>query len=348
MRVLVTGHLGYIGPHVVETLREQGCRVTGVDLNLYSESEIFPTALPHESIERDILDLAPRDLLGFDAVIHLAAISNDAMGLLDPALTWKVNHEGTLHVAECAKRAGVHRFLFSSSCSVYGASGDAPVDETAPTGPLSVYARTKLRAEEGLSALADGTFSPTSLRNATAYGLSPRFRSDLVLNNLMASALVDGEIRLLSDGSSWRPLVHCRDIARTFGRLLQAPLAQVHDQAFNVGSDAETYNVRQVAETVQEVMPHCSITYAEDAAGDPRNYRVDFAKLRQVLPDFRMSSTLRRGAGEIGRHFATNHLARRTLKDDRFVRLKVLQKRMARREVPAYFAAPSSELQLAG
>jgi nucleoside-diphosphate-sugar epimerase len=348
MRILVTGHLGYIGPHVVEILSEQGCHVTGVDLNLYAESEIYPTALPRESWQADTFDLTPADLEGFDAVVHLAAISNDAMGVLDPALTWRVNYEGTLHVARCAKQAGVARFLFSSSCSVYGHSGDTPVDETTPTGPLSVYARTKVRAEESLSALADASFSPTFLRNATAYGISPRFRSDLVLNNLVASAVAGGDIRLLSDGTSWRPLVHCRDIARTFARLLEAPTHQVHDQAFNVGANPETYTVRQVAEIVQDLMPQCGISHADGASGDPRNYRVDFGKLKRTFPDFRMSSTLRTGAHELTRHLETDHLARATLTDDRFVRLKVLQKKMERGEVPAYFATRDSALQLAG
>ena len=348
MRVLVTGHLGYIGPHVVEILAAGGCQVTGVDLDLYAESEIYPTALPHESWRADTFDLSPRDLEGFDAVVHLAAISNDAMGVLDPALTWKVNYEGTLHLARCSKQAGVARFLFSSSCSVYGHAGDMPADETAPTGPLSVYARTKVRAEESLSKLAGASFSPTYLRNATAYGISPRFRSDLVLNNLVASAMGDGEIRLLSDGSSWRPLVHCRDIARTFARLLGAPIPQVHDQAFNVGANQETFTVRQVAAIVQDLMPQCSISYADGAASDPRNYRVDFGKLNRTFPDFRMSSTLRAGARELTRHLETNHLARATLTDDRFVRLKVLQNKMKRGEVPAYFVTPDTAPQLAG
>jgi nucleoside-diphosphate-sugar epimerase len=269
--------------------------------------------------------------------MHLAAISNDAMGILNPALTWKVNYEGTLHVAECAKRAGVPRFFFSSSCSIYGKSGDKPLDETAPSAPISVYAETKIRSEESLREMADKRFSPVYLRNATAYGTSPRLRIDLVLNNLLASAYTDGTIRMLSDGTPWRPLIHCRDIARAFVFFLGAPRDLVHNQAFNVGADEETYQVRDVAQVVKEILPECELSFGEGATPDPRDYKVDFSKLNRAFPEFKLHYNLRQGARELYSHYLRCEMPSDILTNDRFIRLKTLKRKITGREVPAYF-----------
>ncbi len=337
MRVLVTGHLGYIGPHLVELLQKDGHFVTGVDLNLFEDSVIYPHALPNENRIMDQLDLRPDDLRGYDAVMHLAAISNDAMGILNPKLTWKVNYEGTIHVAECAKRAGVPRFLLSSSCSVYGKSDDKPITETGQLAPLSAYAETKVKSEETLSQMADDKFSPVFLRNATAYGASPRLRLDLVLNNLIGSAYSTGVIKIMTDGTPWRPLIHCRDIARAFVHFLTAPRDVMHNQAFNVGSVSETYQVRQVAETVKRVMPQCSLSFADGATSDPRDYKVDFGKLNKAFPAFKLSYDLDAGAKELHEQFYRYKMPMDCLTGDRFIRLKTLKRKIDQNQVPGYF-----------
>jgi len=337
MRVLVTGHLGYIGPHLVDLLLADGHHVTGVDLDLFGDSTIHPFPLPQENRVMDIFDLTADDLRGHDAVIHLAAISNDAMGILNSELTWKVNYEGTLHVAECAKRAGVPRFLQSSSCSVYGKTNDKPVDENGEAAPVSTYAETKVRVEQALSRLADSTFSPVYLRNATAYGSSPRLRLDLVLNNLLASAYTTGVIKVLTDGTPWRPLIHCRDIGRAFVHFLKAPRDLIHDQPFNVGFHPETYQVRDVANLVKKLMPDCELSFAEGSTSDPRDYKVDFTKLNTTFPDFQLAYTLADGGRELHDHFRKYDLPADCLTGDRFIRLKTLKRKLHRGEVPAYF-----------
>ncbi|MBI4600423.1 MAG: SDR family oxidoreductase [Planctomycetes bacterium] len=345
MRVLVTGHLGYIGPHLVELLLEEGHQVTGVDLNLFEESLIYPHALPQRNRILDIRDLRPDDLRGHDAVVHLAAISNDAMGILNPELTWKVNFEGTLHVAQCAVRAGVPRFLFSSSCSVYGKTDDKPIDERGSAAPVSVYAETKVKVEEALSELASSSFSPVYLRNATAFGTSPRLRLDLVLNHLFASAYSTGVIKVLTDGTPWRPLIHCRDIARAFVYFLKAPLERIHDEAFNIGSSVETYQVRDVANLVKRLMPHCELSFAEGATSDPRDYKVDFTKLKTTFPDFELEYTLERGGMELKEHFYRYGLPMDCLTGDRFIRLKALKRKLKAGEVPEYFHVAEKPLE---
>lgn len=337
MRVLVTGHLGYIGPHLVELLREEGHFVTGVDLNLFEDSSIYRHVLPQENRIMDVFQLKPKDLTGFDAVMHLAAISNDAMGVLNPELTWRINYEGTLHVAECAKLAGVPRFILSSSCSVYGKSDDKPIDENGQTAPISVYAETKIKSEAALSELADSSFSPVYLRNATAYGTSPRLRLDLVLNNLLASAYTSGVIKVLTDGSPWRPLIHCRDIARAFVYFLKAPTELVHNEAFNIGSTVETYQVRDVANLVKQLMPKCDLSFAEGATSDPRDYKVDFTKLNSTFPDFQLEYDLEAGARELYDHFFRYNVPGDCLTSDRFIRIKTLKRKLRAHQVPEYF-----------
>jgi nucleoside-diphosphate-sugar epimerase len=337
MRVLVTGHLGYIAPHAVELLQAAGHRVTGVDLDLFDVSRIYDHPLPEDHRVADLFELRPDDLAGHDAVMHLAGISNDAMGMLNPALTWRVNYEGTLHVARAAKAAGVPLFLQASSCSVYGKSDDKPIAEDGRPAPITVYAETKIEVEKALSALADATFSPVFLRNATAYGTSPRLRLDLVLNNLLATGYTTGVIKIMSDGTPWRPLIHCRDIARAFVYFLTAPRHLIHNQAFNIGSSRETYQVRDVAALVKKLLPAAEIAFAADAAADPRDYKVNFDKLNRTFPDFQLQYDLERGARELLDHFRSYQLPSDCLSGDRFIRLKTLRTKLDRMQVPEYF-----------
>lgn len=337
MRVLVTGHLGYIGPHMVDLLLAAGHEVTGVDLDLFAASAFYPMTLPQHNRVMDLLDVTVDDLRGFDAVIHLAGISNDAMGTLNPELTRRVNYHGTVQLAERAREAGVPRFLQASSCSVYGKTDDRPIAEDGQPAPITVYAETKIEVEKALSKLASDDFSPVYLRNATAYGTSPRLRLDLVLNNLLASAYTTGVIRVMTDGTPWRPLIHCRDIARAFLHFLHAPREVTHDRAFNIGSGRETYQVSDVAHLVQELLPESELSFAPGAGADPRDYKVDFTRLETTFPDFRLDYDLERGARELLEHFRRHGIPDDCLSGDQFVRLKTLRRKLADAEVPDYF-----------
>ena len=300
MRVLVTGHHGYIGAVVAPQLAEAGHDVVGLDAFLYRGCDFGPEVGRVEERQGDVRDVTPTELAGFDAVVHLAALSNDPLGDLNSEWTYDVNLDGTLRLARAAKEAGVERFVFSSSCSMYGASGrDEALDEDALLKPLTSYAESKARAEEGLFALADSGFSPVSLRSATAYGVSPRLRLDVVLNNLVGWAFTTGRIRLLSDGSSWRPIVHVRDIGRATLGALSAPRALVHKRAYNVGATAENYRIRDLAGLVHEVLPECDVEFAEGASPDPRSYRVDFGRFEAAFPEHRAEWTAREGTREL-------------------------------------------------
>jgi nucleoside-diphosphate-sugar epimerase len=325
MRVLVTGHLGYIGQHAVELLIAEGHYVKGVDLDLYDGCDFYAPTLPQVSLVRDVFDLEPRDFASFDTVMHFAGLSNDPLCELDSSLTWRVNHEGTMHVAECAKAAGVERFLFSSSCSIYGKSGDRVLAESDELAPITAYGETKISAEKALALLADDSFSPAYLRNATAYGSSSRLRLDLVLNNLMAWAYTIHDIRIMSDGTPWRPLVHCRDIARAFIHLAKVPREKIHNEAFNIGRTAENYQVRDVAAIVAELMPGCSISYTHDGSPDARDYRVDFTKFAEAFPDFEYQYTLRDGAAELAQSYAQHGMTLGLLEGSMFNRLRRLR-----------------------
>lgn len=325
MRVVVTGHTGYLGPQAVEQLIEAGHYVKGIDLGLFDGCDFYPMARPQISEKRDIFDLTPADFAGFDAVFHLAGLSNDPLCELDSSLTWRINYEGTLHVARCAKEAGVQRFMFASSCSIYGKSGDKVLTETDELSPVTVYAESKILCEEALSEMADESFTPVYLRNATAYGTSPRLRLDLVVNNLTAWAFSCGEIRIMSDGTPWRPLVHCRDIARAFMHLAQAPRELVQAQAFNIGRTEENYQVRDVAAIVAEEMPGCMIRYAGDASPDSRDYRVDFSKFARTFPEFQFSSTVRDGVRELVGDYQRFGMTVERLEGNEFNRLRALQ-----------------------
>ena len=300
MRVLVTGHDGYIGAVMVPVLQAGGHDVSGLDSSLFGECThgAQPQSPPRQKV--DLRDVQPTHLEGFDAVVHLAALSNDPVGDLDPEHTYAINHHASVRLARAAKEAGVARFLYSSSCSVYGASGtDELVDENAPLHPVTAYAISKIKVEDDLHALADDDFSPVYLRNATAYGWSPRLRLDLVLNDLVARAHLTGEVTVLSDGTPWRPIVHIEDISRAFLAALDAPREQIHDEAFNVGRESENYQVREIAELVADVVPDCRLEITGQSGADARSYKVDFAKVGKHLPAFQPSWTARKGAEQL-------------------------------------------------
>lgn len=298
-RVLVTGHRGYIGAVLVPMLIREGYEVVGLDSDLFQRCTFRDGMVEIPEMRMDVRDVAPQDIEGFDAVIHLAGLSNDPLGDLNPTLTYQINHHASVRLARIAKEVGVQRFLFSSSCSTYGASGDALLDEDSGFHPVTPYGVSKVRVERDVSLLADERFSPTFLRNATAYGVSPRLRFDLVLNNLVAWAFTTGKVLIKSDGTPWRPLVHVEDICRAFVAVLRAPREAVHNKAFNVCRTEENYRVRELAEIVRETVPGCEIVFAPDAAPDKRNYRVDGRRILQALPNFRPQWDVRKGAREL-------------------------------------------------
>ncbi len=300
-----------------------GHDVTGLDSYLYEGCDFATEVQAVPSIRKDIRDVTPKDLRGFDAVIHLAALSNDPLGCIDESCTYDINHHGSVAIARAAKSAGVTRFLFASSCSLYGAAGDAMLDEGAAFNPITAYGTSKVLVEADVSQMADRDFSPTFLRNATAYGVSPRLRADVVVNNLVGVAYTTGKVLIQSDGTPWRPLVHIRDISRAFLAVLEAPRDVVHNQAFNVGDSAENYQVRDVAAVVQEVVPGCSITYLEGGGPDPRCYRVNCDKLQSMLPQSKAQWTVRRGVVELYEAFKEHDLTHEMF--SRYVRLTRIQ-----------------------
>lgn len=299
MRVMLTGHKGYIGAILTPMLLEAGYTVVGMDSDLYERCTFGDGMVAVPEILKDVRDAEPADFEGIDAVLHLAGLSNDPLGDLNPELTYAINHRASLRLAELAKKAGVRRFVFSSSCSNYGASGDDLIDENGAFRPVTPYGESKVLVERDVAKLADDNFSPVFLRNATAYGVSPRLRFDLVLNNLVAWALTTGEVYLKSDGSPWRPIVHIEDISRAFIAVLAAPVEKVHNQAFNVGRTDENFRIRELAEIVQQTVPGCKIAFAEGAGPDKRNYRVNCDKLPRTVPEFKPVWDARRGARQL-------------------------------------------------
>ncbi|MBI3909879.1 MAG: NAD(P)-dependent oxidoreductase [Armatimonadetes bacterium] len=330
MRVLVTGHSGYIGTVLVPVLRAAGHDVVGLDTGFYAGCGLPRQLEPIPELQKDIRDVEPADLAGVDAVAHLAALCNDPLGNLDADLTLEINYRATVRLAHLARAAGVRRFLFASSCSMYGTgSEDGFLTEDASLRPLTPYAESKVRAEEDLSRLADHDFSPVFLRNATAYGVSPRLRADVVLNNLVGWAHTTGKVRILSDGMSWRPIVHVEDIAHAFLACLESPREAIHNRAFNVGVNAENYRVRELAQIVQKVVPGATVEYAGQNNPDPRSYRVDFTRIQQELPAFKPTWTARAGAEQLYRAMQVHALNSETFHGPRFVRLAQIRQLMA-------------------
>jgi nucleoside-diphosphate-sugar epimerase len=317
-----------------------GHDVTGLDTFLYDGCDFGPDHQSYPVLRKDIRDVEPVDLRGFDAVIHLAALSNDPLGCLDESCTLDINHLGSVNLARAAKAAGVPRYLFASSCSLYGAAGDTILDESASFNPITAYGTSKVLVERDVSKLADDTFSPVFLRNATAYGASPRLRADIVVNNLVGVAHTTGEVLIQSDGTPWRPLVHVQDISRAFLAVLEAPRDAIHNQAFNVGSSQENYQIRDVADIVKEIVPGCSVTYMEGGGPDPRCYRVNCDKLTRHIPGFRTEWTVRRGAEELYSSFVRNGLT--TEMFGRYVRLNRIQELLAAGELDATLRARRS------
>lgn len=330
MRVLVTGHLGYIGVEMTSFLLGLGHDVVGLDADLFSECDFLGTPDPVPNLGIDLRDVAASDLVGFDAVVHLAAMSNDPLADLNPLLTYAVNRDASLSLAEAAKAAGVGRFLFSSSCSLYGKGGDEELDEGAAFNPVTPYGHSKIEVEHALSQLADENFSPVYLRNATAYGLSRRLRADIVVNNLVGHAVTSGKVMMQSDGSPWRPLVHILDIAHAFAQVLVAPRGVVHDQAFNVGRVGENYRVREIADLVADVVPNCSVSFADGATADIRDYRVDFSKIERELPGYAPQWTVRRGIEQLWAAYADGRMTGELFDGHRYFRIRTVKRLIER------------------
>ena len=326
-KILVTGHHGYIGSVMAPKLAEAGYDVVGIDTIYYGDECTFEES-PAQTTEtipligKDIRDLDATDLQGFDAVIHLAALSNDPLGSLREDWTYDINLHASTHLAELARAAGVSRFLFSSSCSMHGTSTAAKVDETTPVEPLTPYGISKIKAEGQISGLADAIFSPTFLRNGTVFGVSPRLRVDIVLNNLVGWAYTTGKVLLYTDGTPWRPLIHVEDVASAFMAVLEAPQEVIHNQVFHVGSNSENYQISTLAEIVRSVVPDCEIEFSTDHQGDDRTYIADFSKIEAALPGFRPQWTAESGARQLYRAYKAVGLTHEQFTGSRYIRLK--------------------------
>jgi len=324
--ILVTGHEGFIGSLLVKLLMEKGYGVTGLDTNFFnSDCELFHEENEIKTINKDIRQISEADLQGIDAVCHLAALSNDPLGKLNPELTGDINFKASVRLAELCKKVGVSKFIYSSSCSLYGKAGDDALTEEAVFNPITAYAKSKVMTEEHVLPMGDEEFCVTALRNATAYGISSKLRLDLVVNNLVGWALVTGEIKILSDGTPWRPIVHAEDIARAFIAVIEAPKERVNQQAFNVGIDSENFRIKEIAEAVAEMVPHCDIVITGEHGSDSRSYRVDFGKIKNQLPEFKPAWNLRKGIHQIHENYLRYKMNDEKFNGRYFTRLKQIR-----------------------
>lgn len=329
MKFLITGHRGYLGEPLVRLMKEHGHWVAGCDINYFEGCEWEARVKPDREWVMNFMDLALEHLEGIDCICHLAAISNDPMGELNQALTYKINEEGSILLAKKAKQAGVKRFLFSGSCSVYGKGTDNErLDEESLLKPISVYAKSKVNAERAIRELANDDFTPVFLRNGTAYGHSPSMRIDLVVNNLLACGIALGEVRIMSDGSPWRPLIHCKDIGRAFIALARAKKEGVSNQCINIGEDLENYRVRDIGDKVKALLPHSKIVYTKEVGADPRDYRVSFGKLKHLVPEFKLEYTLERGMEELARKYRDFGFGVSDFRGSRFIRVLKLKEKL--------------------
>lgn len=325
--ILVTGNNGYIGAVMTDFLLRHSCQVVGIDCDFYKGSELYPTESHlFRQITKDIRKIQQEDLEGISAIIHLAALSNDPLGEVNPSLTDQINHQASIRLAELAKKQGIQKFIFASSCSLYGISSeDKPLTEEGKLNPITAYAKSKVITEEEISRMADDDFHPVFMRNSTVYGVSPNLRLDLVVNNLVAWAYLTGKVAIMSDGTPWRPLIHVEDFCRAFLAALKAPLEKVHNQAFNVGIDEENYQVKDIAADIEQIVPDCRTEILNQTGPDERTYRVDFSKIKTTLNNFQPEWNVKKGIKELYKTYEEFGLTQEDFQSPKYFRVRWLK-----------------------